>query len=66
MAQKRAGKTKVSVSLNRDDVAVLKRRATEAHGGNLSAAFSEAVKWLRQREARRHLIDELGRPNLDP
>jgi hypothetical protein len=65
MAQKRAGKTvKVSVSLNREDVAFLKRRAKESYGGNLSAAFSEAAKWLRQREARRRLIDALGGPTL--
>ena len=67
MAQKRAGKTiKVSVSLDREDVAVLKRRARESHGGNLSAAFGEAARWLRQREARRRLIDELGGPSLTP
>ena len=67
MAQKRAGKTiKVSVSLNREDVAALKRRAKESYGGNLSAAFGEAAKWLRQREARRALIDALGGPTLTP
>jgi len=65
MAQKRAGKTiKVSVSLKREDVAVLKRRAKESYGGNLSAAFSEAAKWLRQREARQRLILALGGPTL--
>jgi hypothetical protein len=61
MAQKRAGSTvKVSVSLHRDDVAALKRRARESYGGNLSAAFGEAARWIRQREARRRLIDRLG------
>jgi len=67
MAQRRAGKTvKVSVSLDRDDVAVLKRRAKESFGGNLSAAFSEAAKWLRQREARRRVVELLGGPSLTP
>lgn len=67
MASKRAGKTvKVSVSLHVDDVVVLKRRAREAYGGNLSAAFSEAARWLRQREARRRLVDLLGGPSLTP
>jgi len=67
MAQRRAGRTvKVSVSLDRDDVAALKRRAKESYGGNLSAAFSEAARWLRQREARRRLIDRLGGPSLTP
>jgi len=31
-----------------------------AYGGNLSAAFSEAAKWLRQREARQRLSHALG------
>jgi hypothetical protein len=62
---KRAGRTvKISVSLDRDDVAVLRRRARESFGGNLSAAFSEAARWIRQREARRRLIDMLGGPTL--
>jgi hypothetical protein len=65
MTRKRAGRTvKVSVSLDRDDFAVLKREAKESFGGNLSAAFSEAARWIRQREARRRLIDDLGGPTL--
>ena len=67
MAQKRVGKTvKVSVSLNKEDVAALKRQARLYYGGNLSAAFAEAARWLRQREARRQLIDTLGGPMLTP
>ena len=67
MSQRRAGKTiKVSVSLNKDDVAALKRRAKESYDGNLSAAFSEAARWIRQQEARRRLIDKLGGPILTP
>lgn len=66
MAQRRAGKTvKVSVSLDRDDLAALKRRAKESYGGNLSAAFAEAARWIRQREARSRLIEKLGGPSLD-
>ena len=65
MALRRAGTTvKVSVSLNKEDVAALKRRARESYGGNLSAAFSEAARWIRQREARRRLIDKLGGATL--
>jgi hypothetical protein len=65
MAQKRAGKTvKVSVSLDQDDLAALKRCAKASHGGNLSAAFAEAARILRQREARRLLIEMLGGPTL--
>lgn len=67
MAQRRAGRTiKVSVSLDTDDVAALKRCAKESHGGNLSAAFAEAARWIRQREARRRLIELLGGPTLTP
>jgi hypothetical protein len=65
MAQRRPGRTiKVSVSLDRDDLAALRRRARDSFGGNLSAAFSEAARWVRQREARRRLIDQLGGPTL--
>ncbi len=65
MTRTRAGRTvKVSVSLDVDDVAVLKRRARESYGGNLSAAFGEAARWIRQREARRRLVDMLGGPTL--
>jgi hypothetical protein len=67
MAQKRAGKTvKVSVSLDKEDLAALKREARQSHDGNLSAAFAEAARWIRQREARRRLIEQLGGPTLTP
>lgn len=67
MAARRAGTTvKVSVSLHRDDVAALKRRARESYGGNLSAAFGEAARWIRQREARRRLVRKLGGATLTP
>ena len=65
MAQRRAGNTvKVSVSLAKEDVAALKRHAKYAHAGNLSAAFGDAARWIRQQEARRRLIDKLGGPSL--
>lgn len=56
----------MSVSLDKEDVAALRRRAKESYDGNLSAAFAEAARWLRQREARRRLIDDLGGPTLTP
>lgn len=65
MAQQRAGKTiKVSVSLTREDVAALRRLAKESYDGNLSAAFAEAARLMRQRDARRKLVDRLGGPTL--
>ena len=57
---------KVSVSLDKGDLAVLRRRAHESYGGNLSAAFAEAARLIRQREARGRLIDTLGGPTLTP
>ena len=64
---KRAGRTvKVSVSLDKNDLATLRRRARESYDGNLSAAFAEAARWIRQREARKALIDQLGGPTLTP
>jgi hypothetical protein len=65
MARVRAGKTvKVSVSLDRADLAILKRRAKELHRGNLSAVFGEAARLIAQRDARLRLIDLLGGPTL--
>ena len=55
---------KVSVSLDREDLALLKKHAQEAHQGNLSAAFAEAAALLRRRDAQRRLIDLLGGPTL--
>ncbi len=53
----RAGLTeKVSVSLVRDDLRVLRRRAKKLHGGNLSAAVAEAVKLLQEQEGREALV----------
>jgi len=67
MARSRAGNTvKVSVSLDKDDLAALKRRARDSFGGNLSAAFSEAARLIRQREARGRVIDMLGGSTLTP
>jgi hypothetical protein len=65
MKRKRAGRTvKVSVSLNREDLAILRKHADNAYEGNLSAAFAEAARWIRQREALRQLIEKLGGPTL--
>ena len=65
MATTRSGKTvKVSISIDKADLAALRRRARESHRGNLSAAFSEAARLIRQRAARTRLIDMLGGPTL--
>ena len=54
----------MSVSIASDDLALLKRYAREAHDGNLSAAFAEAARLVRQRQARKQLITALGGPTL--
>jgi hypothetical protein len=67
MTLRKPGKTvKVSISLDSDDLAVLKRRARESYRGNLSAAFSEAARLILQREARTRLVGILGGPTLTP
>ena len=65
MATARSGKTvKVSISIDKADLAVLRRRARESYRGNLSAAVSEAARLIRQRGARTRLIEMLGGPSL--
>ncbi len=57
----RAGRTKkVSVSLDRSDLALLVRRARRFHGGNLSAAIAEGARRLGEEEGREALVRWLG------
>jgi hypothetical protein len=58
----RAGKTeKVSISLDRSDLKLLRTRARRLHGGNLSAAVAEGVGRIREEEGRRALVTWLGK-----
>lgn len=57
---------KISVSIAKDDVAVLRRRAKSRHRGNLSAAVAEATDLLRHLDAMQRLLDRLGAPHLSP
>lgn len=66
---RRAGNTvTLSVSLSPADAAVVRRRAKRVHGGNVSAAISDAAALLRIEENREALAakleEELG--PLDP
>jgi hypothetical protein len=60
-AAKRAGRTgKISISLDRDDVAWLKKRARRLYGGNVSAVAAEGVRRLREEEGRSALVEWLS------
>jgi hypothetical protein len=57
----RAGKTeKVSISLDRSDLNLLRRRARRLYGGNLSAVVAEGVRRIREEEGRKALVAWLG------
>lgn len=62
---KRPGVTeKISISLNRDDLAALKKRAKRLHAGNLSAVIAELAADARLLEGMSELVDWLGGPPL--
>jgi len=57
---KRAGKTQtLSISLSAEPLKLLRRRAKQAHHGNLSAAIAEAAELLRRDIAMGELVAEL-------
>ena len=57
----RAGNTeKVSVSLDRSDLAMLRKRARRLYKGNLSAVIAEGVQRVREEEGRQALLAWLG------
>jgi hypothetical protein len=57
----RAGRTeKVSISLERTDLTMLRRRARRFHGGNLSAVIAEGVRRVSEEEGREALVGWLG------
>ena len=59
--RRRSGTTdKISISLNRDDLRVLRRRARRLYGGNLSAVVAEGVRRIREEEGREALVAWLG------
>ena len=53
-------------SCDPETLAILRQHADSEFDGNLSAAFASAAKWLRQREARRKLVERLGGSVLTP
>ena len=58
--------TKISITLDDEDLDWLRRRADELHGGNLSAAILETTRALRKNELLGKALDEMGVPELTP
>ncbi len=59
----RAGNTeKISVSIDRADLAILKKRARRLHHGNVSAVIAEIVARAKEQEGLAELLDWLGGP----
>jgi hypothetical protein len=57
----RGGRTeKISVSLDRQDLQALRRRAKRLYGGNVSAAIAEGARRVREEEGREKLVAWLG------
>jgi hypothetical protein len=57
----RPGRTdKISVSLDRSDLAAVRRRARRLYGGNLSAVVAEGLLRIREEEGREALVRWLG------
>jgi hypothetical protein len=57
----RPGRTaKLSISLDRADLAILRRRARRVHGGNVSAVVAEGIRRIQEEEGREALVVWLG------
>ena len=63
--EKRAGVTqKISISLSRDDLAALRKRANRLYAGNVSAVIAELAADAKLLEGMDHLVDWLGGRSL--
>lgn len=51
---------KICISLDREDLAVVRRRAERVYGGDISKAIAEAVQYLRYEEGREALLEAFG------
>jgi hypothetical protein len=64
---RRPGRTiKLSISIDRRDFALLKRRAKTVSGGNISAAIADMLRIAREWEGREALAAWLGEGREDP
>ena len=65
--KKRSGRTvKLSISIDKDDFDLLKKRAKRVSGGNLSAAITEMIRIAREWEGRETLAAWLGDGREEP
>lgn len=59
----RAGVTrKVSLSVHKDDLAIIKERAKRLHDGNVSAVFAELIDAIKRQEAWGRAVAWYGKP----
>lgn len=57
----RVGRTeKISVSIEKNDLTLLRARALRLHDGNLSAAIAEGIQRMREEEGREALATWIG------
>jgi Arc/MetJ-type ribon-helix-helix transcriptional regulator len=57
----RTGTTeKVSISIDRSDLAAMRKRARRLYHGNLSAVVAEGLRRVREEEGREALLEWLG------
>jgi hypothetical protein len=59
--KQRAGRTaKISISVDRSELSMLRKRARRLYDGNLSAVIAEGVRRVREEEGREALVAWLG------
>jgi hypothetical protein len=64
---KRPGRTvKLSISIDQNDLELLKRRAKRVSGGNISAAITQMIRIAREWEGREALAAWLGEGREEP
>jgi hypothetical protein len=60
MAKRATRSAKISVSMDRADLALLRKRARRLYAGNVSAVIAEGVRHIREQEGREALVAWLG------
>jgi hypothetical protein len=66
MSQRPGRTVKLSISMNSDDLTLLRKRAKRLSGGNLSAAISDMVRIAGEWEGREALANWLGEGREEP